>query len=76
MNNILRIVKKLWEHSKTAYIVLLTRKDDSGNTPLHLACKEGKKEILEEFFEVMKNAEVPDIVSRLVTTYNMSSYSE
>ena len=61
-----RIVKKLWEHSKETSIVLLIRKDDSGNIPLHLACAKGENEIVKKFLEAMKDEEVPDIASRLV----------
>ena len=59
-------MKKLWEHSKETCIILMTRKDENGNIPLHLACIEGNSEIVEEFFEVMRDVEVPKIASRLV----------
>ena len=54
----------MWELSKEKCVILLTEKDAGGNIPLHLACVEGKKEVVDEVFNIMKEKEVADIIAR------------
>ena len=68
-NHILRIMKKLWEHSKETCILLMIHQDEKGNIPLHLACVKGEIGIVREFFKVMNDEDVPDIASRFVPLY-------
>ncbi len=47
-----QICSYLIEHYKNAK-KLLTEEDNNGNTPLHLACKLGRKDILKEFIKLI-----------------------